>query len=132
LNLYSSPDARIVWAQVTSSANEHAAYIKVDHPEYFREGDIILVPRNGEWMLVKEVLRGGLGVGRGWGGRKAFPLVDRDDLQRIGSFVEEPEWVTTSPIVPFAEGDRIYVAERDEFYRVKEVFGRYIRVDKED
>lgn len=70
----------------------------VDHEEYFRAGQIFVVPRTGETMRVDSVNAGASTItvaARSWGGTAAAPLVDNDPILILGSAEQESGTVPT-------------------------------------
>lgn len=75
------------WDAVNDSdgVTSAATTVTVDNGVYFREGDIVKVPRTDEVMLVTGVSTNDLTVIRGYGVTTAAAIVDNDPLLIIGN-----------------------------------------------
>jgi len=81
------------WDQSNGVNLAAAATINVHNSEYFRDNDVVKVPRTGEVMLVTAAPGGGgagtLDVTRGWGLTVAADINDLDYMVIIGTAFEE-------------------------------------------
>lgn len=88
------------WTRLAEDVDGSETGIDVDDGTMFRAGDVILVPKTGERMLVSSISSNTLTVSRGYGGSTASALAVTDDWVKILYSKEEengtaPEIIST-------------------------------------
>jgi hypothetical protein len=82
---HDKPPLRTRFDKTTEHAMPEATNILVENPSVFRRGDVVLVPRTGETMLVEHVADR-LIVRRGWGpGPTALTINQNEELLVTGN-----------------------------------------------
>ncbi len=91
------------WDQVNDGTGMIAGdtTMVVDNGSYFKVGDVVLIPRTGEQVLVTAVSTNDLTVTRGWGVTAAAAIVDNEPITIVANAsaegVTSPTAKTTKP-----------------------------------